>query len=68
MDKPKFKCSFADECDCNHTKPDYCERCIFYHMIDSGYGRCIVFPTTITVPWCRFVCGQYKKREPVAKL
>ena len=66
--KNKIDCEFINDCDegyCNHCKQDIprcCEMCSFYHMIDSGYGLCRVFPTTITVAWCRRPCGQYRVR------
>ena len=66
MKKNIIDCKFIEECGekrCSNApeKNDCCEKCSFYHMIDSGYGHCRVFPTTIIVAWCKNICGQYKK-------
>jgi hypothetical protein len=56
-----------------------CGGCVFYYMIDSGYGWCTRYPpkniqvktfwkTTFAftypeVPWCCAGCGEYKEKK-----
>lgn len=57
-------CVHNDWCDCeNIIKEDYCDKCIYYRWVDSGYGYCIGLPTTTITPWCKDPCALYKKKE-----
>ena len=55
-----------------------CEDCVYYGMIDSGYGYCRRFPPRLLqtkylpiryeakypeVPWCECACGEFHKER-----
>lgn len=45
---------------------EVCEDCIYYKMIDSGYGRCVRFPPQwITKTKVRWVVGVKIKKEEI---
>lgn len=53
-------CEWKESCRCDHTKAIKCEDCIWYRMIDSGYGTCIALPTPVVVAWCKDPCSLLK--------
>jgi len=57
-------CACSDYCNCEEEEERLrCELCEYFKPIDSGYGYCMVLPTIVTVPWCRVICGQFKRRR-----
>lgn len=59
-------------------KPSTCDQCIFYKMIDSGYGLCVRLPPVRqkvgffgleheakypVIPWTNLICGEFKKKK-----
>ena len=62
----KIDCAHFSEClVCNFARDSnkQCFSCALYIMLDSGYGSCCALPTFVVVPWCRVICGMYRKKK-----
>ena len=57
--KPPKSCEWGDSCVCRGVKPNCCELCKWYWMIDSGYGYCKALPQHTVVAWCRDTCSLF---------
>ena len=56
-------CEFDSVCPCSTgLLKKTCESCVWYKMIDSGYGVCSAIPDAPVVPWCKFVCSFYRDK------